>query len=216
MPVRALPFEVVDRGAVAISLVGMIGMGFAAAGLGAGLGTGLRVLARRLSGRPRGASPRLLPLALAGLILLVPSVFGVVEAPGLLTNSPWQGVTKPAAGATGGTAGLSAARRLDFTCHSSAVQTNRKAVVDLPAGYDSNTRQRYPVIYLLHGLPGTANDRNMIGAPDVAAAAHAQGKSPSVILSCWSTAPAPAGVRTTPSRTGTCPGTTWIPTSWDR
>lgn len=182
LPVRALPFEVVDRGAVAIALIGMIGMGFAAAGLGAGLGTAVRVLARRLSGRPHTASPRLLALGLAGLVLLVPSVYGVVRAPGLLTNSPWQGVTKPAAGVQGATAGLSAARKLDFTYYSNAFQANRKAIVDLPAGYDSNTRQRYPVIYLLHGTPGTVNDWNAIGAADVAAAAHAQGRSPSVIL----------------------------------
>jgi enterochelin esterase-like enzyme len=182
LPPRALPFEVVDWGAVAIVLCGLIGMGVAAAGLGAGAGSGLRMAARLLFGRPRARSVPLLAVGLAGLVLLAPSVYGVVQAPALLTNSPWQGVTKPAAAAQGAAAGLSAARRVDFSYHSSAFGTTRRAVVDLPAGYDGSPQQRYPVVYLLHGTPGTVNDWNAIGASDVAAAAHAQGRSPSLIL----------------------------------
>jgi S-formylglutathione hydrolase FrmB len=62
--------------------------------------------------------------------------------------------------------GAALARVETITVHSPALEGNleansadRKVHVILPAGYDKHKRQRYPVVYYLHGYTATADDQ---------------------------------------------------------
>ncbi|MGM9749272.1 MAG: esterase [Candidatus Cryptobacteroides sp.] len=47
--------------------------------------------------------------------------------------------------------------------HSDALNKDRRMTVYTPAGYDSNSRKRYPVFYLLHGMGGDENAWSDLG-----------------------------------------------------
>lgn len=44
--------------------------------------------------------------------------------------------------------------RIDTRFHSAALQQDREIIIYLPPGYDTQTKRRYPVLYLLHGYGG--------------------------------------------------------------
>lgn len=46
----------------------------------------------------------------------------------------------------------------EHTMHSKVLDAERNYTVFLPAGYEQNTEQTYPVLYLLHGMNGTNKD----------------------------------------------------------
>ncbi|MGH7919621.1 MAG: alpha/beta hydrolase [Candidatus Dormibacteraceae bacterium] len=180
MAPKTLPFEVVDQKALVISLVGVAALGFAAAGVGAGAGAALRVGIRRLLSLRYGLSRRGQVLVACLLLLAVPSVYGVAQAPNILIQGPYAGVVQSNGKKPSGP--LSPSRQINFYYHSDAFQMERNAIVILPPGYDSNPNQRYPVIYLLHGSPGMVSDWLLLQPEAIAEQVHAAGKAPRVIL----------------------------------
>ena len=59
-------------------------------------------------------------------------------------------------GSTQGSVFKSTVRTITF--HSDLLGEDRQMLVYLPPGYDRNVKQKYPVVYLLHGVPGAKED----------------------------------------------------------
>jgi enterochelin esterase-like enzyme len=79
----------------------------------------------------------------------------------------------------------SAPRSVEIPCSAPSLEGKLPALVSLPAGYDSSAR-RYPVVYVLHGLP--AGTREFTRNPFVSQAV-ASGSMPAIVV-------APQGART--------------------
>jgi enterochelin esterase-like enzyme len=67
-----------------------------------------------------------------------------------------------AVGATSAHGGSVAAREVEEQIHSVALKGDLHALVWLPPGYETS-RERYPVVYFLHGLPAAASSFKAIG-----------------------------------------------------
>lgn len=66
---------------------------------------------------------------------------------------------------------------------SPALRQNRRVVVYLPPGYETDTAERYPVVYLLHGAPGVLDDWLRYGrAPETLEKLCESGKARNMIL----------------------------------
>jgi S-formylglutathione hydrolase FrmB len=126
------------------------------------------LLAGRVFGRgpaPRRQSRRrLLAYAIAAALL---GGIGVAASRGVL---PPDRVYHSAGGAV-----VSAPQLLETTYPSPALHESRKVIVMLPAGYAHST-QRYPVVVLLHGDPGSPQGLLKLG--DLQAAQSASGVGP--------------------------------------
>lgn len=178
MPPRPLPFEVVDQQSLVLALVAVAGLGVAVAALGTGVGYAFRSGSRAAWRAVRAQPRRTMALAGCGLVLSVPAAYGISQAPRILTDGPWQGVVRPAAGLSRS----SPPRELTFGYQSRAFGTQRQAVVILPEGYDGSPTARYPVIYLLHGCPGSETNWANAGSEQVLGAAERAGKAPPSLL----------------------------------
>lgn len=175
---QKLPFEYVDHAALVRSLVALAGLGLATAGLGVGVGRGGRMLAQLLWTLHREAPRRLLTGGVIAACLSLLSAYGLVQAPRILLDGPWQGVLRDLPVSHGG----SAAQQLNFRYYSDAFARWRTAIVLLPPGYTGSAR-RYPVIYLLHGSPGGRDDWPEIGAEQILQHAVARGIPEAIIVS---------------------------------
>lgn len=190
---RPLPYEHVDQRAYALALLGLGGLGLVSAGLGAAFGRGLRSGLKRAARLAPPRSARAITATALITLLVAICAYGAARAPDILIHGPWAGVTQastrmhlaaPGKGHPIASASQSAARQVTFRYRSTALGgVSRHAVVILPAGYDSG-RRRYPVLYLLHGSPGTAEDWPAAGGGPIAAAAHQAGRAPAMIIVC--------------------------------
>jgi enterochelin esterase-like enzyme len=120
--------------------------------------------ARPASPRPRSASPRWLAMIAAGMVAAVLATGGIVGAARYVTNFwLYRGFSPPSAPRSVVVRGASGPRRVRVilptlqttTVVSQAVGGYADPIyVVLPPGYAAHPRQRYPVLYLLHGFPG--------------------------------------------------------------
>ncbi len=158
-----------------LAVVAQTGLAAATGGLGAALGRGLRT-AIRAAGRIRWRDPVQATTAAAVMALVTLGAFGLWEAPGVFLYGPWQGIYQARPGL--------ATRSLTFTYHSALLGGDRRAVAILPPGYDSLAAARFPVLYLLHGSPGSEQDWPRQGAGEIAAAAALDGSVPPLVIVC--------------------------------
>ena len=116
------------------------------------------------SGPSRPASPRRLTLALAGVIAAVLVAGGIVGATRYITNFwLYRGFAPPSAPHSVVVRGPRGPRTVRVVLPTVQIITvagqaiggfHDPVYVVLPPGYASHPRQRYPVLYLLHGFPG--------------------------------------------------------------
>ena len=78
------------------------------------------------------------------------------------TSSSTSTSTSTSAGATASNSSAGKPRIVDGSFYSHAVEGTLHYAIALPPGYDSGN-EHYPVIYFLHGLPGTAESFKNIG-----------------------------------------------------
>ena len=151
-----------------------LAMAVATAGLGAAAGRGLRTAAGAGVADLRSGDRRRLLRAAAVLVLLALAAFGLWQAPAILLYGPWQAAYQPLPGLE--------TRQVELGYRSAILGVDQRAMVVLPPGYDRSPATRYPVLYLLHGWPGSARDWPNRGAGSIAAAAAAGGQAPPLIL----------------------------------
>ncbi len=158
-----------------LATAAQVGLAAATGGLGVALGRGLRTAVRAAS-RIRWRDPVQATTATGVAALVVLGAFGLWEAPGVFLYGPWQGIYQARPGL--------ATRSLTFTYHSAVLGGDRRAVAILPPGYDSQAAARFPVLYLLHGSPGSEQDWPRQGAGEIAAAAALDGSVPPLVVVC--------------------------------
>ena len=156
---QPLPGERVDSAAMFWGTLTLVGLGVAGAGLGGAAGLGVRQLAVAMY-RFVGSSRRPWLAACAGSALLTVSALGVLRAPDVLTYGPWSGVLDVVDVAAGSYS------QVTLSYHSATFGREMEAIVLLPPGY-STSNKRYPVIYLLHGTPGSDLDWARQGAAGI-------------------------------------------------
>jgi enterochelin esterase-like enzyme len=176
--VQGLPAPVagqrLDPAGAVLAGLAQLAMAVALAGLGAASGRGLRGAAGAGLGDLRSGSRRRVLRTLAVLALVALAVFGLWQAPGMLLYGPWQSAYRALPGLT--------TRQVALDYHSAILGVDQQAIVILPPGYDRSPGTRYPVLYLLHGWPGSARDWPNRGAGAVAAAVAASHRAPPLIV----------------------------------
>lgn len=172
---QPLPGERVDPVGMLIGTVGLLGLGAAAAGLGGAAGHGARLAAAATYSFITGGH-RTWAVATAGTAALALSVAGILEAPDILTYGPWSGALQTTASENVGPY-----TQVSFS-YTSATFGGRPmgAVVLLPPGY-SHGAQRYPVLYLLHGTPGSDQDWARQGAANILDSLLRAGRIPPLV-----------------------------------
>ncbi len=142
-------------------------------GLGILLGPRPQVVAdREASGVPSGQASRTGPLGPIGWLLIVPAaVIGALVSTVFISTSAF---------------GSSSAQLIETTYPSAALHSNRRVLVVLPPGYEEST-QRYPVVELLHGVPGGLEE--IVGGLNVVPLST-QSKTPFIAVAPDGTGPA--------------------------
>jgi enterochelin esterase-like enzyme len=180
----------------------VLGLGILFALVGAALGETLSellvaplvALGQRFVSVPRDrgrSAPRQwiwLPVALTtGVLLLVAAAVGIQGVNAILTYGPTLGLYQTSVSTKTGTGAVPIAHGTiqEGTYMSPALGGARRSyVIYLPPSYQIEAGNRYPVLYLLHGLPGTPLD-SWVGAGQAAKTADALialGKMREVIL----------------------------------
>ena len=173
--VEALPGEHVNHAALTGAAAILATLGFLPGGLGAAAGWACRRVVLAVLDAPHW--PREVRLkALATAALLAISVFGLANAPTVLTYGPWSGVLETTS------AGSLVGRQVVFSYPSRILGGTRQAVVILPPTYFGKPVRRYPVLYLLHGSPGTMWDWPRAGAGEIAESIHSMGLAPEMVI----------------------------------
>jgi enterochelin esterase-like enzyme len=170
-----LPGEAVAPVPFAMAALGLVGAGWATAGIGAAAGYGLRAAVAGVTDAVRRPSRRQLPAAALVLALGGASVFGLAQVPGILTYGPWSGVVTASHAVSG-------AQQVTFRYWSQSFDEYRQAVVLLPPEYTTSPNAAFPVLYLLHGSPGSDLDWLRNGAADIIAEAKVAQKAPAMIV----------------------------------
>lgn len=170
-----LPGETIAASLYALALIALLCCGIAAAGVGAAAGFGVRRLFAGAWMLLRSGAPRRRAVAASVLLLLGASLFGVVRLPGILMYGPWSGVVVAAKPVAQG-------QQLTFDYWSRAFGTSRSAVVVLPPEYATSPDLAFPVLYLLHGSPGSDLDWVRVGAGAIVSEAHAAGRMPPAVV----------------------------------
>ena len=170
-----LPGETVAPLLYAMSLVALASCGAAAAGVGAAIGYGVRRWLIAAGELRRSRSPSKVGAGVAGLLLLGASLYGLVRLPGILLYGPWSGVVVAARPTAQG-------EQLTFDYWSTAFAAYRSAVVYLPPQYAASPSLAFPVLYLLHGSPGSDLDWSRMGAAGIAGEAEAAGRLPAAVI----------------------------------
>ncbi len=168
------PGEQIDAAGLGVALAGLVGMAVGAAGLGAAAGVGLR---RGFTAAYGAVRTRRWPAlrGVAGVIaLLVVAAIGFSQAPTMLLYGAWGAIYQATS--------LVRTRQVTLSFHSKLLGNEQTAIVILPSGYDSSPGLRYPVLYLLHGSPGRAEDWPSQGAGDIVAAVAHDGLAPPMIV----------------------------------
>src|SRR5205823_14977958 len=101
------------------------------------------------------------------------------------TSPPSTPVSTPTS-AGGATSSANSARVVDTTYPSAALHSNRRVLVVLPPGY-GRSGQRYPVVEMLHGVPGGLEE--IIGGLNMAPLSS-QSKTPFIVVAPDGTGPA--------------------------
>ncbi|HVD02429.1 MAG TPA: alpha/beta hydrolase-fold protein [Candidatus Dormibacteraeota bacterium] len=175
---RGLPPPVsgqrLDAAGTVTAGLAQVALALAVAGLGAAAGRGLRAATRAGLADLRSGDRRRAVRTIVALALLALACFGLWQAPGMLLYGPWQAAYQAEPGL--------ATRQVLLAYHSEIFGIEQQAVVILPPGYDRSPATRYPVLYLLHGWPGSARDWPNQGAGDIAAAAAAAHQAPAMIV----------------------------------
>lgn len=168
-PVRG---QQLDPPGIALAVLAQGCAGAAVAGVGAAAGRGIRAAGSALADA-LGRQRRVRAPAVAGLAALTAvSLFGAWQAPTLFLDGPWQGAYNAATGL--------AAKKVVLHYRSAILGIEEQAIVLLPPGY--SPAKRYPVLYLLHGSPGSDQDWPRQGAGEIVAAAAEQGDAPPMIV----------------------------------
>ena len=170
-----LPGEVVVPQQYSAAVFALVGLGCAAAGLGAAVGYGLRRIASAAFELRNRRSARQLVVAASALLLLCASGFGILRAPGILLYGPWWGVVSAATPVAQG-------QQVTFTYWSRAFGGYRHAVVVLPPEYSASPGLAFPVLYLLHGSPGSDSQWAHLGAAVIVGEVRAAKRLPPVVL----------------------------------
>ena len=144
-------------------------------GFGLGLVLGPRP-ARSPAGEAGGASSERAPRTgrltpLAWLLLVPAAVLGVVGSTTFISTAA---------------SGSSVAQVIEATYPSAALHSNRRVMVVLPPGY-GRSGQRYPVVEMLHGVPGGLEEA--IGGLNMAPLSS-QSKTPFIVVAPDGTGPA--------------------------
>jgi enterochelin esterase-like enzyme len=143
--------ERLDPGGLLRNLAGMLAVGFVVSVLAAAAGRLLSELVSRPAALPGPSAP---VRALLFVVLTTAFVFSALSADPLLRYGPSHHLYVPASAAAGAVSGQVLVR----TVHSQARQSDVAMAVYLPPGYRRAAQTRYPVVYLLHGHPGSYRD----------------------------------------------------------
>lgn len=170
-----LPGEVVVPQLYTAAVFALTGFGCAAAGLGAAAGYGLRRIASAALELRNPPSARQLVVVASALLLLSASGFGILRAPGILLNGPWSDVVSAAKPVPEG-------QQVTFTYWSRAFGVYRQAVVVLPPEYTTSPGLAFPVLYLLHGSPGSDSQWAVLGAAAIVGEVRAVKGLPPLVL----------------------------------
>ena len=178
-----LPGESVNPAALAAAALALAAMGFLPAGLGAAAGWGLRLGLGHVAALP-GRRPAGWAAAGAVVLLAAISGYGLSRTAGVLTYGPWDGVAQLAdpPPAAAGQRALSPLRVITFSYQSTVFGGRRQADVILPAGYYTAPLKRYPVIYVLHGDPGSMGQWQDEGVAAIVARLSAAGRMPPAVI----------------------------------
>ena len=168
-PVRG---QELDPSGVALAILAQGCAGVAMAGIGAAAGRGIRAAGLGIAAALRPDRRARAPSVAAVAALAALALFGAWNAPGLFLNGPWQDSFDAAPGL--------ATRQVVFRYHSSILGMDEQAIVILPPGYSAE--QRYPVLYLLHGSPGSDQDWPRQGAGEMVAAVSETGAVPPMLV----------------------------------
>lgn len=168
------PGEQVDPTGLAVAMAGLVGMAAGAAGLGAAGGVGVRNGFGVAHSAVRERRWPALSRVAGAIALLVVAAIGLSQAPTMLLYGAWGAIYQATP--------LVRTRQVTLSFHSKILGNEQTAVVILPSGYDSNPHLRYPVLYLLHGSPGRAEDWPSQGAGDIVAAVAHDGLAPPMII----------------------------------
>lgn len=170
-----LPGERVAASLYVLAIIAVLCCGIAAAGIGAAAGFDARRASVSTWRLVRSGSPSRLAVAASTFLLLGASIFGVLRLPGILMYGPWSGVVEAARPVAQG-------QQLTFDYWSRALGTTRSAVVVLPPEYASSPDLAFPVLYLLHGSPGSDMDWARVGAATIVGEAHDAGRMPPAVI----------------------------------
>jgi len=170
-----LPGEAVAPVPFALATLGLCGAGCAAAGIGAAAGYGLRTAIISVAGGwPWGSRWQMLATALV-LVLGGASVFGLASVPRIVLYGPWSGVVTASHPVSG-------AQQEVFRYWSQSFGAYRQAIVLLPPEYATSPNEAFPVLYLLHGSPGSDLDWLRNGAADIVGQASIAHTAPAMIV----------------------------------
>ena len=170
-----LPGETIAPLTYTLALVALACCGCAAAGLGVGAGRAVLHLVEAAWDLRRLRSPGRLVTAAGALLLLGGSAFGLLRAPEILLFGPWSGVVVASRPVPQG-------EQLTFNYWSHAFGRYRSAVVVLPPEYAASPNLAFPVLYLLHGSPGSDLDWARMGAGTIVGEARAAGRLPPTVI----------------------------------
>jgi len=166
--------ERLDPWALAGRLVAIVGVGFVAA---VPFAAGGHVVGEAVAATARGVrhlTPRSSAAALLTLVLAAGAA--AAGAAPLVRYGPANGLFEPAATGT-----MTSGEVLSRSFPSAAMQQRRAYAVYLPPGYRAHPKARYPVLYLLHGDPGSYRDWIALGIARTLDAGVATGSLPAMI-----------------------------------
>jgi hypothetical protein len=169
--------ENLDALALARQLATILAAGFLLAVPGAAAGSLLSTTALALVRRLRRPDRTLLAVSVALTALLASLLLAAGIAP-LLRYGPAHGLYTPRTSGKPPPAG----QLLAGTFHSTAMGQDRPFAVYLPASYGKQPQRRYPVVYLLHGDPGSYRDWGNLGVTTTCDAGIAYGALPETIV----------------------------------
>jgi enterochelin esterase-like enzyme len=169
--------ERLDTGVLAANLAAIMAVGFLASVVAAATGRQLSELVRppgrrpAAPGLPTTAAP---PVPIRALLLgavAIALTFSALGAESLLRYGPAHHLYSPA---SRGAAALKS-QVLDRTLHSQVMSADRPFAVYLPPSYQAGSQKRFPVVYLLHGNPGSYRDWVSLGIGNISDAGIASG-----------------------------------------